>query len=268
MSKLYYSFGLYCMNNIVLIASMIFIVHCLFGLLFQVQTYTNAKREVEVSPTGTRYFFRILATIVFVGLLILLIKLYVPITLCTPKILSGTSLGVRGEVLSNYRGQIAVFWVLCILILLFFTGKKLLFTLTKRIKRLKGRTEIFIWGKTYSICLLLQSILLAQGVLILVGTLCGQYSDVIQVLWIFYVYAELILIIINGILEHQKIIIFNNGLVVYSKFRKEGFARREDIEIGIENQEVVKIRIKGLDIFNARCSTANIKELVEFNSHC
>ena len=52
----YYSFVFYCMVMFSFIACIILLCKAFGGVVFEVQTYINSKREVEVSPRGTRIF--------------------------------------------------------------------------------------------------------------------------------------------------------------------------------------------------------------------
>ena len=52
----YYSFVFYCMVMFSFIACIILLCKAFGGVIFEVQTYINSKREVEVSPRGTRIF--------------------------------------------------------------------------------------------------------------------------------------------------------------------------------------------------------------------
>lgn len=264
MSKLYYSFGLYIMNNVVLTVWLVLYVLSLFSLLFEVMTFTNGKRQVEVSPKGTRIFGKILALTTAVGLAVLLLWLYIPILFETPKIMSGESLGISGEVLSGYRNEIFIFWAVCLVISVLIIGRSLLLSLTKRIKKSKKRTQIFIWGREYSICLLIQAFVTAMCLLILIGSWTGTYSEQIQTFWNCIIWIELGMTLINGVLIHQKIIIYNNDLLVYAKYGKQGFGTKEDMEIMDDGANKVKIRIKKDITFSVGCSPMGKEELLAY----
>mgnify|MGYP000656482224 CR=1 FL=1 len=67
----YYSFVFYCMVMFSFIACIILLCKAFGGVIFEVQTYINSKREVEVSPRGTRIFSKW-----FAGILGILFYLY------------------------------------------------------------------------------------------------------------------------------------------------------------------------------------------------
>lgn len=99
----YYSFVFYCMVMFSFIACIILLCKAFGGVIFEVQTYINSKREVEVSPRGTRIFSKWFAGILGIFFIYILAGYYMPVILYTPRILSGVSIGIQGEVLSNHQ---------------------------------------------------------------------------------------------------------------------------------------------------------------------
>ena len=97
----YYSFVFYCMVMFSFIACIILLCKAFGGVIFEVQTYINSKREVEVSPRGTRIFSKWFAGILGIFFIYILAGYYMPVILYTPRILSGVSIGIQGEVLSG-----------------------------------------------------------------------------------------------------------------------------------------------------------------------
>ena len=69
---------------------------------------------------------------------------------------------------------------------------------------------------------------------VLVGSLTGGYTEAVEKIWKISAWAEYILALINGMYTHQKLFIFDNGVVTYHKYQKEGFGEKEDLEI-VEN---------------------------------
>ena len=64
---------------------------------------------------------------------------------------------LTGVIFSNYKGKIAFIWIVIIIMLFVMIEKRVLRTLTKRVKEKKEYTEIYLWGREYSILLLLQA---------------------------------------------------------------------------------------------------------------
>ena len=150
-----------------------------------------------------------------------------PAILCTPKILGGESIEIPGEVLSSHNGAIAFYWIAITVILLGLTGMRLLESLAKRVKIKKKQTEIYLWGREYSVFLLLQAFATSIYLLVLVGSLVGGYTSSIEKIWKIAVWADCVLVLVNGMYIHQKLFIFNNGLVTYQKYLKVGFDQKE-----------------------------------------
>ena len=141
---------------------------------------------------------------------------------------------LTGVIFSNYKGKIAFIWIVIIIMLFVMIEKRVLRTLTKRVKEKKEYTEIYLWGREYSILLLLQAFVTSVCLLILVGCLTGGYTKSVEKIWKVSVWVEYVLVFINGMYAHQKLFIFKNGIVTYHKYRKENFGIKEDLEIVIE----------------------------------
>lgn len=94
----YYSFVFYCMVMFSFIACIILLCKTFGGVIFEVQTYINSKREVEVSPRGTRIFSKWFAGILGIFFIYILAGYYMPVILYTPRILSGVSIGIQGGI--------------------------------------------------------------------------------------------------------------------------------------------------------------------------
>ena len=265
MIEQFYGFEWYCMNMIFFITCFIVLYKVLGGLLFEVQTFINSKMEIEVSPRGTRIFFKWLAGISGAGMIYLMGLLYMPAILCTPKILAGESIGIPGEILSNHKGAIAFYWIAVVVTLLGLTGMRLLESLTKRVKRKKKQTEIYLWGREYSVFLLLQAFTTSICLLILVGSLVGRYTSSIGKIWEIAAWADCVLVLVNGMYIHQKLFIFNNGLVTYQKYLKVGFDQKEELEFVIDDSNNVKIKFKGEETFVLECTSQAKKELEELS---
>ena len=130
----YYSFVFYCMVMFSFIACIILLCKAFGGVIFEVQTYINSKREVEVSPRGTRIFSKWFAGILGIFFIYILAGYYMPVILYTPRILSGVSIGIQGEVLSNHQEEIAFIWIAVACFLFVLTGRRLLLALTQRVQ--------------------------------------------------------------------------------------------------------------------------------------
>ena len=139
----YYSFVFYCMVMFSFIACIILLCKAFGGVIFEVQTYINSKREVEVSPRGTRIFSKWFAGILGIFFIYILAGYYMPVILYTPRILSGVSIGIQGEVLSNHQEEIAFIWIAVACFLFVLTGRRLLLALTQRVQIKRKRTEIY-----------------------------------------------------------------------------------------------------------------------------
>ena len=59
---------------------------------------------------------------------------------------------------------------------------------------------------------------------------------------------------------HQKLFIFDNGVVTYHKYQKEGFGEKEDLEIVEDDSDRILIRFKGENKFELECGTPRAKE--------
>mgnify|MGYP007042474888 CR=1 FL=1 len=129
------------------IACIILLCKAFGGVIFEVQTYINSKREVEVSPRGTRIFSKWFAGILGIFFIYILAGYYMPVILYTPRILSGVSIGIQGEVLSNHQEEIAFIWIAVACFLFVLTGRRLLLALTQRVQIKRKRTEILFMGK-------------------------------------------------------------------------------------------------------------------------
>lgn len=112
-------------------------------------------------------------------------------------------------------------------------------------KEKKEYTEIYLWGREYSILLLLQAFVTSVCLLILVGCLTGGYTKSVEKIWKVSVWVEYVLVFINGMYAHQKLFIFKNGIVTYHKYRKENFGIKEDLEIVIEKVIEYKSNLRG-----------------------
>ena len=75
----YYSFVFYCMVMFSFIACIILLCKAFGGVVFEVQTYINSKREVEVSPRGTRIFSKWFAGILGIFFIYILAGYYMPV---------------------------------------------------------------------------------------------------------------------------------------------------------------------------------------------
>ena len=142
----YYSFVFYCMVMFSFIACIILLCKAFGGVIFEVQTYINSKREVEVSPRGTRIFSKWFAGILGIFFIYILAGYYMPVILYTPRILSGVSIGIQGEVLSNHREEIAFIWIAVACFLFVLTGRRLLLALTQRVQ-IKESVQKSIYGE-------------------------------------------------------------------------------------------------------------------------
>lgn len=267
MIEQFYSFEWYCMNMFSFIACFIALYKLVGGLLFEVQTFINSQMETEVSPRGTRIFCKWLVGISGAGLIYLMGWLFMPVILCTPKILAGESIGIPGEILSNHKGTIAFYWIAVAITLLVLTGMRLLESLTKRVKRKKRQTEIYLWGREYSVFLLLQAFATSICMLTLVGSLAGGYTSLIEIIWKISAWADYVLVLINGMYIHQKLFIFNNGLVTYQKYLKAGFGQKEELEFFIDDRNNVKIKFKGEEMFVLECTPQVKRELEELRTN-
>ena len=245
----YINFIRYCMDIVAFIGCFIFLYRVVYALLFEIQTYTNTSAQIEVSPKGTRIFFKWFTTIMGIGVIILMAWFYIPLVLCTPMVIAGKPIGVPGEVLSNHKDEIAFIWLAIGLGLFGLTGKRLLESLTKRVKKKRKYTEIYLWGKEYSLLLLLQAFVTCMCFLILLGAIVGNYNDTIGMSWKILVWVDYILLIINGVFIHQKLYIFDNGLVTYQKYRKAGFGQKEDLEIIVDESNKMIMKMKGEELF-------------------
>ncbi|MEE1306164.1 MAG: hypothetical protein U0K68_13630 [Agathobacter sp.] len=245
----YINFIRYCMDIVALIVYFIFLYRVVDALLFEIQTYTNANAQIEVSPKGTRIFSKWFAGITGVGLIILMAWLFIPLVLCTPMVIAGKPIGIPKEVLSNHKDEIAFIWLAIGLALVGLTGKRLLESLTKRVKKKRKYTEVYLWGKEYSLLLLLQAFVTCMCFLILLGAIVGNYNDTIGTAWKILVWVDYIMLIINGVFIHQKLYIFDNGLVTYQKYRKAGFGQKEELEIIVDESNKMKIKMKGKELF-------------------
>ena len=265
MIEQFYGFEWYCLNMFIFVVCFIVLYKVWGGLLFEVQTFINSKGETEVSPKGTRIFCKWLAGISGVGMICLMGWLYMPAILCTPKILGGESIEIPGEVLSSHNGAIAFYWIAITVILLGLTGMRLLESLAKRVKIKKKQTEIYLWGREYSVFLLLQAFATSIYLLVLVGSLVGGYTSSIEKIWKIAVWADCVLVLVNGMYIHQKLFIFNNGLVTYQKYLKVGFDQKEELEFVIDDSNNVKIKFKGEETFVLECTSQAKKELEELS---
>lgn len=256
----YYSFVFYCMVMFSFIACIILLCKAFGGVVFEVQTYINSKREVEVSPRGTRIFSKWFAGILGIFFIYILAGYYMPVILYTPRILSGVSIGIQGEVLSNHQEEIAFIWIAVACFLFVLTGRRLLLALTQRVQIKRKRTEIYLWGREYWILLLVQALATSVCLFVLVGSLTGGYTEAVEKIWKISAWAEYILALINGMYTHQKLFIFDNGVVTYHKYQKEGFGEKEDLEIVEDDSDRILIRFKGENKFELECGTPRAKE--------
>ena len=256
----YYSFVFYCMVMFSFIACIILLCKAFGGVIFEVQTYINSKREVEVSPRGTRIFSKWFAGILGIFFIYILAGYYMPVILYTPRILSGVSIGIQGEVLSNHQEEIAFIWIAVACFLFVLTGRRLLLALTQRVQIKRKRTEIYLWGREYWILLLVQALATSVCLFVLVCSLTGGYTEAVEKIWKISAWAEYILALINGMYTHQKLFIFDNGVVTYHKYQKEGFGEKEDLEIVEDDSDRILIRFKGENKFELECGTPRAKE--------
>ena len=183
-----------------------------------------------------------------------------PVILYTPRILSGVSIGIQGDVLSNHQEEIAFIWIAVACFLFVLTGRRLLLALTQRVQIKRKRTEIYLWGREYWILLLVQALATSVCLFVLVGSLTGGYTEAVEKIWKISAWAEYILALINGMYTHQKLFIFDNGVVTYHKYQKEGFGEKEDLEIVEDDSDRILIRFKGENKFELECGTPRAKE--------
>lgn len=265
----HYAFVIYCMEVIALLGWIIILCKANGGIIFEVQTFRNSQKEIEVSPRGVRIFSKWVGGISGIIMIGILGKVIMPDILWIPNILKEKSAAMpkesamlTGVIFSNYKGKIAFIWIVIIIMLFVMIEKRLLRTLTKRVKEKKEYTEIYLWGREYSILLLLQAFVTSVCLIILVGCLAGGYTKSVEKIWKVSVWVEYVLVFINGMYAHQKLFIFKNGIVTYHKYRKENFGIKEDLEIVIEKSNRVQVKFKGKEISILECTANSKRELV------
>ena len=160
----HYAFVIYCMEVIALLGWIIILCKANGGIIFEVQTFQNSQKEIEVSPRGVRIFSKWVGGISGIIMIGILGKVIMPDILWIPNILKEKSAAMpkesamlTGVIFSNYKGKIAFIWIVIIIMLFVMIEKRVLRTLTKRVKEKKEYTEIYLWGREYSILLLLQA---------------------------------------------------------------------------------------------------------------
>lgn len=246
---LFNSIKWYCMNMVVFVIYFVAWYKAFSTIIFEVQTYKNSNFQIDITPRGSSIFFKWFAGVFGAGLILLMAYLYIPAALCVPSVIAGESIGAVGEALSQYKEVIALLWLAICIVLLVITGKRLLESLTRRVKKKKKKVEIFLYGKEYSLLLLAQAFVTCMCFLILLGAIVGNYNDTIGMAWKIFVWVDYILLIINGVFIHQKLYIFDNGLVTYQKYRKAGFGQKEDLEILVDESNKMIMKMKGEELF-------------------
>lgn len=96
----------------------------------------------------------------------------------------------------------------------------------------------------------------------MVGCLTGGYTKSVENIWKVSVWAEYVLVFINGIYAHQKLFIFKNGIVTYHKYGRENIGIKEDLEIVIEKSNRVQVKFKGKEISILECTANSKRELI------
>ena len=118
----YYAFVIYCMEVIALLGWIIILCKANGGIIFEVQTFRNSQKEIEVSPRGVRIFSKWVGGISGIIMIGILGKVIMPDILWIPNILKEKSAAMpkesamlTGVIFSNYKGKIAFIWIVIIM---------------------------------------------------------------------------------------------------------------------------------------------------------
>lgn len=157
----------------------------------------------------------------------------------------------------------AIIWFILVISLQISTGIRLKHSFSNKIRIYENTAIINLCGYEYSLFLVAQEFIAAICVGVIFLTICGFYNNTIQILWDCSMYFGSIVVLINGIFTHQRMVILDSGVVTYSKYAKQGVCKKEDINFIINESKVVKVMIKGEEMFSIPCISACKIKLIE-----
>lgn len=236
MSSYYYSFEIYIFYSFVLVCSILFIKCVFFEILFHIQTFVDEKGEYRETPKETRLFFIGISLIATIGLVFFIFNSMLSLLYCLPEIFSNSALEV--EVLSTHSNMIFIFWLAVLCVFLGRNARILLKRLVVPIKEDKQKITVYWCNKESSITIVAETFILIINLLLMLGFKIGFYNNVIAKLWDVLMVALFILVLVEGVFNKWKIVIYRSGLVTCSKCLKKACFTKEDIQVRIQDKMI------------------------------